>query len=155
MSAETQILDQLKTDLEFINGGNNYANKLMKVVEGYKPLSTENDFDCAYFFMGNRKPLKNTSDNVPYVWQGELWIIIQIKATEGNLSRRIESWIDDFRKWLWQGTGITANKWFTLDTSLPSVVAWNSKELMTIEPNSLWDKQISELFFKINITYET
>lgn len=154
MSAETQILDQLETDLKFIDG-NGYANRLNKVTEGYKPLSTENDFDCAWFFMGNRKPVKHTSDNVPYAWQGELWIIIQLKAADGNLSRRIESWIDDFRKWLYQGSGITTNKWFTLDTSLPTVVSWNSKDLQSIEPNSLWDKNISELFFKINITYST
>jgi hypothetical protein len=155
MSAETQILDKLQVDLMYINTANGYTKNLTKIVEGYKPLSAENDFDCAYFFMGNRSPYRKTNDNTPYVWQGELWIIIQLRATDQGLSRDIEAWIQNFRDWLWQGSGITANKWFTLDTSLPSVVSYNSKDLQAIEPNSLWDKNISELVFKINIIYKT
>lgn len=155
MSAETQILDQLQDDLLFINLNNGYTKSISKAVEGYKPLSAENDFDCIYFFMGNRQPYKKTSDNKPYAWQGELWLIVQLKASELGLSRDIESWVENIRNWLWQGSGITSGKWFTLDTSLPSVVSWNSKDLQAIEPNSLWDKNISELVFKINIIYKT
>ena len=154
MSAETQILDQIKTDLAFISSTNGYTNNLSKVLEGYTPLSAENDFDCAYFFMGDRKPVRNYNDNEPAQWEAALWIVIQLKSTEGNLSRAIESWVEDFRKWLWQGTGITTNKWYTLDTSLSSIVPYGGKELQIIAPNSLWDKHCSELTFKININYE-
>lgn len=153
MSAETQILDQLKVDLLFINRDNGYTKKLSKAIEGYKPLSVENDFDCAYFFMGNRQPYKLTSNDIPYAWQGDLWIIVQLKATELGLSRDIEAWIQNMRDWLWQGSGIDAGKWFTLDISSSTGVLVNSKTLQAIEPNSLWDKQISELTFKLNITY--
>jgi hypothetical protein len=155
MSAETQILDAIKPELLFMQRANGYSKNLSKAIEGYKPLSVENDFDCAYFFMGNRQPYKKTSDNKPYAWIGDLWIIIQLKSSEGNLSRDIEAWIQNIRDWLWQGSGITANKWFTLDTSLPQVASWNSKDLQVIEPNSLWDKHISELTFKLNIIYST
>lgn len=138
-----------------IKAANLYANTLKKAEEGYLPLSANNDFDIAYFFMGARQPIQVTNDNKPAAWQGELWIILQVKARTLSLSRTIESWIEDFRKWLYQSSEVTANKYYTLDTSLPSVVGWNAKKLQDIQPNSIWDEQISELTFKINIIYET
>jgi len=71
MSSETQILDQIKTDLMFLSTANNYANTLISATEGYMPISADNDLNRAYFFMGNRKPDRYTNDNKPVQWEGE------------------------------------------------------------------------------------
>lgn len=156
MSSETQILDKIKTDLSFLmESGIGYTNRLSKVTEGWMPLAVDGSFDCAYFFLGNRTPERFTNDNKPCQWSADLWIFIQMRASEGKLSRKIESWIDDMRKWLYQGSGVTSGKWYTLDTSLPDIVPYGGKVLKAIEPNSIWDKHISELIFKININYST
>jgi len=155
MSAETQITDQLLNDLMYIDTTNLYANNLLKAEEGYKPMSAENNNDIAFVIFGNRKPLKFTSDNKPYVWEGEVWIILQVQARTLSIARTVESWIEDFRKWLYQSSAVTVGKYYTLDTSLPSVVNWNGKELQQIQPNTDWENNISELTFKINIIYST
>ncbi len=155
MSSETQILGQIATDLAFITTGNGYTNSLKKITEGYVPLSSVTEFDQVFFFMGDREPLRHSNDNKPTQWKGELWICIMIHRDMDTLTRAIESWIEDIRKWLYQGTGITANRWYTLDTSLPEIVPYGGKDILKIGPSTIWAEYKSEITFKLNIIYST
>lgn len=161
MSKETQILDKLRENLKFIDG-NGYTVRLSKVYEGYIELASTNEFDAAYYYMGARKPYKYSSDNVPQSWTGDLWIHIQIKADsgEGILIRAIENWIENIRKWFYASqnstyaSGLTADKWFTL--SLPdALISWQTHSIEEIQPAVIWQDNIAELTFKINIIYST
>lgn len=161
MSKDTQILDKVRTCLQFI-GGNGYTQRLAGVYEGYMALNSTNEFDTGYYYLGNRKPIKHYNDNTPWVWEAELWIHIQIKAEsgEGKLIRAIEDWIENMRKWLYASNnsayaaGLTTGKWFTL--SYPdALITWQSHGIAELGPDVRWQDNIAELTFKININYET
>lgn len=160
MSAETQILDLVRTDLKHIDG-NGYTVRLSKVFEGYRPLNADNDFDCAYYYIGSRKPVHSMSNNIPAQWEADLWIHIQLKASadESALVRAAEEWIANMRKWLFAGvspdyaSGLTANKWFTADTAASPLIPYGCKSLTEIESYAIWEKYIAELTFKITINY--
>lgn len=161
MSKETDILDKVRTCLLYING-NGYTEKLSKVYEGYIELASHNEFDTAYYYLGERKPSNVTSDNVPYAWECDLWLHIQLKASsgEGKLIRAIESWIENMRKWLYASqnlaykAGLTSGKWFTL--SVPdALISWQSQTIEKIEPAVIWQDNIAEITFKITFNYSS
>jgi hypothetical protein len=160
MSKETEILDKVRTNLIFING-NGYTQRLAKVYEGYIPLSASNEFDAAYYYLGNRKPVKYYNDNTPKVWQADIWIHVQLKAEsgEGKLIRTYEDWIENIRKWLYASNssvysaGLTTDKWFTLSRP-DGIISWNTHGITEIEPDIRWQENIAELTFKITINFE-
>jgi len=157
MSAVTQILDQFKTELGYISVANQYENNSKRVIEGMVDMTKHNDFDVICYYPGNRKPSgRNYSNNQPAQWELELYVHIIFKAPKGDLVRKGESWIEDFNKWFYRSSSVTANKWFMLDhesSSLASIVEWSSGSLDEIQRFADWEKDIAQAVFKITINY--
>ncbi len=163
MSSETLILDRLRTDLGNITIANQYVNSSKKLYEGQLDLSKMTDFDVICYYPGNRKPGTRTNNGIPVTWSLDIWVHVMFKAEKGEskLVRKGESWINDFRKWFYRDSTITENKWFTLDQEsrgTPAVagldvVQWNSRSLDDIQRFAIWEKDVGEIVFKININY--
>lgn len=160
MSSETRILDQLRTDLGYISTANLYSNNYKKVYEGLLNLGTMTDFDCICYYPGNRTPGKKLNSNQPASCELDIFIHIMFKAEkgEGKLVRKGEKCIDDFRKWFYRDSSVTAGKFFTLDyegSAVQDVVEWNSRSLDEIQRFAIWDKDVAEIIFKLTINYST
>lgn len=156
MSTTTDILDQIRADLGNIKAEYGYANELPEIYEGYVPLTSGNTWPRCCYYLAGREPVNRTNDGTPQSYKCELWIHVQVTSESGDkkLTRTLESWIEDMHKWLFSHTGITENKWLTIDTSIAKVI-WGSKLLDKIDGVALWEQNKAEITFKLTFIYTT
>lgn len=158
------ILNQVATDIMFINTGNGYTNKLGSVYRGYIPITVTGDFDRACIFLGQERTTDLNSDGSPAEYETDLFIVLQLSGVEGEgaLTRAVETWITDIKNWVKSGikpvSGITTNKWLTLNTfnnGTGGEVQWGSVHIKETSPymdvtNTV---QNAEIIFTINVAY--
>lgn len=152
MSKEYDIIKAVRDDLLKISTANQYAVNAKFVNIGYRILGDSGDFPQVYCYMGERKPLYKANSGMPASWKGDLWIHAQLKA--GGITELVElteTWISELRKWLFQDSSITQDKWFTLGVT--GLIAWGSQVVEDISVTPLWEHNICEVTFKINVEY--
>jgi hypothetical protein len=156
MSTTTDILNRVRADLLLIKADNGYTNELPEVFEGYVPLTSGNTLPRCCYYLAAREPINKTNDGTPCSYKCELWLHVQVIAETGDmqLTRTMESWIEDMHKWLFSHSGITENKWLTMDTAISNVI-WGSKDLDKIDGVALWDQNRAEIAIKLTFNYTT
>ncbi len=161
MSERQNILNQIVTDAKaaFVSG-NGYTNTLKDAKIGYVQMQSGSEFDTMYILAGQDVPLRYTNNNTPVLQEIEIWLIMQIKSSAGvgKIDTAIETWVTDIRNFIYQGSGITTNKWLTLNNiPLPvSSYVWSSLRLGTIESYPADDENDSfaQITFPVKVQYQ-
>src|SRR3990167_444435 len=109
----TLIIKQFKDELLYIDPANGYINKFREVITDYRSLGDNNNFDFLTVFTLNSVPSEFLNNNEPSTITVDVIIHAHIRSDDvaGDLTYKVESVKQDLFKWLYQGTGITADKW--------------------------------------------
>lgn len=118
MSQVIELKKQIITELRYIDPANGYTNKAKDVIDGYRSVTDVNQMDIISLWTRDDKNGDYYNSNVPGTIEPEIIIDTHCAETQGiSLTDKVELWKLDIRKWLYQGSGITANKWLTIGES--------------------------------------
>ncbi len=158
MTFRETLYTRLPVWLAYITAGNGYINTLdaKKFFKGVVPPSAQTQHLSVWYYLGDEKTSNFTEGEDNPTMECSLYIGIYFKADnkEAGLINFYEALLGDMYKWLYRGSGITANKWFIPDSEVTGTLG-NIESFIHEQANAVmsFKENFGEMFFEIKIKY--
>lgn len=157
MTFRETLYNTLPSWFAHITAANGYTNTLRAGYKGIIPASANSQDLTYWYFLGEEKPVLQSEDTENVFMEMSLYFGISIRSEnkEGALIAKYESLLSDIYKWLFKGSGITANNWFAPSAELTGTLGYlDSAQLTQVQPAMSFKENVGEIYIELKVRYQ-